>query len=261
MQNKTRIIVMGCGGSGGVPYAGNVWGACDPTNPKNYRTRPSILIEQGDTRVVVDTGPEFRIQMNRTGLRSDQLIHGVLYTHTHVDHTNGMDDLRTYWHRSGKVPVPVYGSEKTIKNLLKQFQYILVQEHPEYPVTAVPHVLPACELDINGMKIQHFEQIHGDITTTGYRVGDFAYSTDVNILPDAALDILKGVKTWVVGTHHDEIGSFNHAGFNQIKEWVNIIKPEMTYLTHLNAGADYQKLCDILPPNIRPAYDGLELFV
>lgn len=259
-ENKLRVIVMGCGGSGGVPYAGNVWGKCDPSNPKNSRMRPSIYLQQGDTRLVIDTGPDFRLQLNKTGIREDELLDAVLYTHAHCDHIVGLDDLRTFWYRSGKQPVPVYGSKEALDEITTRFNYAFFQSDDEYPATVQAHILPE-KLAIKGMEIHHFEQIHGKIKTTGYRVGDFAYSTDVNELPPESIASLQGVKTWIVGAFHNDEGSYNHAGFDKIREWVDAIKPEMTYLTHLTSGADYDELCRILPSNIRPAYDGMELWI
>lgn len=259
-NNKTRIVVMGCGGSGGVPYAGNVWRDCDPTNPKNLRTRPSIFVEKGETRVVIDTGPEFRIQINRTGIHADQTLDAVLYTHHHSDHIMGMDDLRTFWHRNSKTPVNVYATEETFKDLYKRFDYCFEAQSEEYPATVKANILTD-HLTIGSLDIETIEQIHGDMKTMAFRIGDFAYSTDVSVLPEASLEKLKGVKTWIVGAFHDDEGCYNHAGLNQIQEWVDIIKPEITYLTHLTAGVDYDAFCRRLPENIRPCYDGMELFI
>jgi phosphoribosyl 1,2-cyclic phosphate phosphodiesterase len=255
---KTKIIVMGCGGSGGVPYAGNVWGKCDPLNPKNHRTRPSVFIECGETRIVIDTGPDFRTQINKTGLADH--LDAVLYTHAHVDHILGIDDLRAFWFRAGKKPVPVYGTAETLLGLQTRFDYVFQTLHPSYPAIAEGHILPDV-LTIGSLTIKTFRQIHGDSTTQGFRIGDFAYSTDVNDLPEESLAALQGVKVWIVGSHSDEIGAFNHAGFNTIKKWADRLKVEKVFLTHLNAHADYDELNRILPLHIRPAYDGLEFIV
>jgi len=260
-MNKMRVVVMGCGGSGGVPYAGNVWGVCDPTNPKNARMRPSIYIEQDDTRIVIDTGPDFRLQLNRTGIKPDQLLNAVLYTHAHFDHVMGLDDLRTFWHRADKIPVPIYGSQETMAELSERFSYAVKELDPVYPATVAVNHLSDKPLRIGDLVIENIHQVHGHMSTTGFRIGDFAYSTDLNDMPPESLKKLKGIKTWIVGSFFNDEGSYNHAGFTKIKEWVEILKPEMTYLTHLTASADYETLCRILPDNIRPAYDGLELFI
>ncbi|MDB5477962.1 MAG: fold metallo-hydrolase [Alphaproteobacteria bacterium] len=258
MQNKMRVVVMGSGGSGGVPYAGNVWGKCDPANPKNNRTRPSIYVEKGETRVVIDTGPDFRTQINRIG--TVPTLDAVLYTHMHFDHTVGIDDLRAFYVRAGKIPVEVYAAQETLDELLKRFDYVLRMATPEYPPIAHGNLLPDM-LSVGELEIQSFDQVHGPMTTKGFRIGDFAYSTDVNELPPQSLEKLRGIKTWIVGTFPTDEGTYNHAGLSQIKEWVEILKPEMTYLTHLTSAGDYHDLCARLPDNIRPGYDGLELFI
>ena len=255
---KTKIIVMGCGGSGGVPYAGNVWGKCDPLNPKNHRTRPSIFIERGETRIVIDTGPDFRTQINKTGLADH--LDAVLYSHAHVDHILGIDDLRPFWFRAGKIPVPIYGTKETLDAMGQRFDYIFNMLNPSYPAIVEGHVLPEV-LTIGNLKIKTFKQIHGDGTTQGFRIDDFAYSTDINELPEESFKALEGIKIWIVGSHSDENGAFNHAGFNTIKKWADRLKPEKVFLTHLNAHADYDELNRILPLHIRPAFDGLELLI
>ncbi len=258
MQDKTRIVVMGCGGSGGVPYAGNVWGNCDPEQIKNHRLRPSLFVQKGDTNIVIDTGPDFRQQINRINVQG--LLAAVLFTHAHNDHIIGIDDIRAFFVRAGKTAIPVYGSEETLNDITRTFSYIFSELNPMYPPTATAHLLPET-LQIGGLTFTSFDQIHGRVRTKGFRIGDFAYCTDVNDLPVESLKKLKGIKTWIVGCYPSDEGQPNHAGFNKINEWIDILKPEMTYLTHLLASADYDTLCQTLPPHIRPAYDGMELFI
>jgi phosphoribosyl 1,2-cyclic phosphate phosphodiesterase len=258
MSNKlTKIVVMGCGGSGGVPYAGNFWGKCDPNNPKNHRMRPSLFIQRGDTKIAIDTGPDFRLQVNALGMK-EFLLDAVIYSHSHCDHINGIDDLRSFWFRGGKVPVNAYADSHTTKDLLKRFNYIFNQLDPQYPATVILNPLQS-HMKIGEVEITCFDQIHGEITTKGFRIGNFAYCTDVKKLPEESIKALQGIDTWIVGCHPTDEGAYNHAGFDEIKAWVDLLKPRMTYLTHLNAMADYDALCRELPENIRPAYDGLEL--
>lgn len=257
-NDKMRIVVMGSGGAGGVPYAGNVWGVCDPSEPKNHRTRASVYIEQNDTRLVIDTGPDFRTQINQVGLNG-ALLDGVLYSHAHYDHTHGIDDLRPFWWAGGKVPVPVYASEQTGAILMKKFDHAFVQLSPLFPPIAALHVLEPVQ-QIKGIEVISFDMLHADVVSTGYRVGNFAYCTDVLTLPEESLQKLEGIETWVVDCFVDaREGEKSHANLDQVMAWVDRLKPKMTYLTHLNASADYNALCARLPPHIRPAYDGLEI--
>lgn len=246
---------MGCGGSGGVPYAGNVWGICDPNNPKNRRTRPSIYVQRNDTKIVIDTGPEFRQQINATGHTGR--LDAVFYSHAHADHIAGIDDLRAIWHQGGKVQIPVYASNETISELIKRYDYVFETLNPLYPARLTTHELPK-KFTVGDLTIESFDQMHSYIPTKGFRIGDFGYSTDVSNLPEESLKALEGVKIWVVGAHAEDLAVEGHAGLNTIKEWVARIKPEMTYLTHLNALGDYDDLSNRLPSHIQPAYDGLE---
>lgn len=260
-----RVVIMGCGGSGGVPYAGNVWLDCDPENPKNFRTRPSLYVEYKGTRIVVDTGPEFRLQINKVGLTDDQLLDAVLYTHSHCDHIMGLDDLRTFWYRNNKTPINVYAENHTLVDLKRRFDYCFEWLHPNYPPMASGNIISYDAFEIKEfsgeMAIHPLRQIHGNMETTGFRIGDLAYCTDLNDMPQESLDRLKGIRTWIVGSFHNDAGCENHVGFDRIKEWVDYLKPEITYLTHLTAQADYDVLCSKLPQNIRPAYDGLEILL
>jgi len=258
MRDKMRVVIMGCGGSGGVPYTGNFWGECDPNNPKNRRTRPSVYVAKGDTRLVIDTTPEFRQQLNATGHTGK--LDAVLYTHAHADHIYGIDDLRALWFSQGKQRVPIYGSRETLAEISLRFGYAVEQNQPDYPAIIEARHLPE-SFTVGDLSIESFEQQHGPLTTNGFRIGDFGYSTDLHKLSEEGFEKLKGVKIWVVGVHSRAIGAYNHVGLDEMQEWVGRIKPEMTYLTHMNAFCDYDTLCRELPPHIRPAYDGLEFLL
>lgn len=255
-NNKTRFVIMGCGGSGGVPYAGNVWGHCNPDNPKNRRTRPSVYVANADTRIVIDTSPEFRTQLNATGHTGP--LDAVLYTHAHSDHIQGLDDLRSVYFARGKSPVPIYGTQRTLDKITRHFDYAVETRRPEYPAIVEKRVLPEPELKVGSLTIRSFDQHHGPVLTKGFRIGDFGYSTDLHAMSQDGFDALRGVKIWVVGVHSDAAGSFNHVGLDTMRQWVDRIKPDITYLTHLNAFCDYDALCRDLPLHIRPAHDGLE---
>src|SRR5688572_30615356 len=208
-NSKMRVVIMGCGGSGGVPYAGNIWGTCDPKNPKNYRTRPAVYVSKGDTSIVIDTPQEFRQQINATGHTGR--LDAVLYTHAHADHILGLDDLRAFWHAQGKMQIPIYGSEKTLNKITRHFDYAVEERRPNYPAIVERRVLPK-SLTIGDIHIDVFDQLHGVVTTQGFRIGDFGYSTDLNELSEEGFEKLKGVKIWVVGVHSHVKGAPNHVG-------------------------------------------------
>lgn len=254
-----RVRVLGCGNSVGVPATGGFWGECDPAEPKNRRSRASIFIQKNNTNVIVDTSPDLRSQLNQVAPVNH--IDGVIYTHSHSDHVHGIDDLRILW-KQMKKPIDIYGNQATIDELVHRFSYIFQGSSDGFfPLMMVPHTV-GDSLRIGDLAFRFFTQDHGTCETLGIRVGDFAYSVDMRNLDEHALHALEGVKTWVV----DGGGAWNennpvHASISQISHWVDRLKPEMTYLSVLSPSMDYNDLCARLPPNIRPAYDGLELEV
>ena len=255
-----RVTILGCGPSGGVPSIGGdqdtgYWGACNPKNPKNIRTRCSILVEDQNTKILVDTSPDMRQQFLRHSLCD---IDAVLFTHAHADHTHGIDDLRQVVRRKNG-PVDIYGDQETLSSIERRFHYLFTPTRPDVLGSkpwVVPHIVQP-QFSVCSVKIQSFEQDHGFSTTSlGYRFGDFAYSTDAVALDDKAFDCLKGVKIWVVDCLRLDPHP-THSWLQQTLEWVNRVKPERAYLTHLGQELDYDHLQTLLPENVQPAYDGL----
>jgi phosphoribosyl 1,2-cyclic phosphate phosphodiesterase len=254
---NAKVTVLGCGNSTGVPSIGNHWGDCDPNEPKNARTRSSIAVQHKDTTLVIDTGPDFRAQLNRENI---PLIDGVLYTHAHSDHVQGMDELRVMTFRN-KTLTPIYASQPTLDDLHKRFTYLFEGgSHDIYPSIvearlienfSTPHAL-------KDITFTPFEQDHGTVITTGYRFGNFGYSVDILRLDDAAVETLKGVDIWMVDCaaykHKDNAV---HANLETIFDLDKRIRPKQIYLSSLSLTMDYKTLCDELPDHIRPAFDGL----
>jgi len=250
-----KITILGCGSSGGVPLIGNVWGACDPNNPRNRRTRVSILVEQGDAALLVDTTPDMREQLLAAKV---QKITSVLYTHAHADHCHGIDDLRSVNWLTQK-PIPVYADAKTIGELKTRFPYIFrPQEEGHYFVPSITtHAIDGA-FTVDGVSVQPILQDHGYSTSLGFRFGDFAYSTDVHTLDDAAYAALEGVKIWVVDCVRESTHP-THSHLAQTLEWIERVKPQQAYLTHMSHHLDYATLSAKLPAGVFPAYDGLVL--
>lgn len=250
-----KITVLGCGASGGVPLIGNRWGDCDPNEPRNRRSRPSILVETAETSLLVDTGPDMRMQLLRENVTR---LDGVIYTHAHADHTHGIDDLRSVnW--MTRQPLPIFADAETLASLQQRFDYCFRSPAPNF---FLPSLLPE---EITGpwtfkdLHIQPFVQDHGFSTSLGFRFGDFAYSTDVKRLDEAAFAALEGVKLWIVDAASYEQDHPVHANLAQAMAWIERLKPERAFLTHMNQTMDYARLCAELPAHVRPAYDGLIL--
>ncbi len=245
-----KLTILGCGTSGGVPKIPEYWGACNPSNPKNRRRRASVLVEEGDTKLVIDTTPDFREQMLMAGLKS---LDGVFYTHDHADHVHGIDDLRGFFHTS-REKIPVYGDEETISIIKQRFDYIF-KSKDGYPAMCNAHILNGAK-KVGDIRMIPFEQGHGNSISLGYRFGDMAYSTDLNRLPETAIEVLKGVKVWVVDAlRYDPHPTHSH--LEQTLEWIDIVKPERAILTHMTWDMDYDTLKAQLPKGVEPAYDGM----
>lgn len=253
-----KVTILGCGGSGGVPLIGNVWGACDPTNPKNLRTCASILVEEGGKTLLVDTSPDMREQLLRAELRD---LDAILYTHAHADHTHGIDNIRSLNWLIGK-PVPIYADQATMDDLKLRFAYIFDDDRPAdarfYRPSVETHMIDATPLTFGPITVKAYPQPHGKITSMGFRFNDFAYSTDVATLTDEAFDVLRGVKVWVVDAIRER-AHHTHANVETALEWIARIKPERAYLTHMDQSLDYATLKARLPSHVEPCYDGLTI--
>lgn len=265
-----NVTILGCGSAAGVPVIGNNWGSCDPRNPKNNRTRVSLLIEEeeagaqsknGEKRgevLLFDTSPDMREQLLRVNAQN---VTAIFYTHAHADHTLGIDNIRSLNWLTGR-PMPLYADEETLCELRERFSYIFEQppETNRFVRPSVePHILRDGETLTRGsLRISSFRQTHGQIHSRGFRINDFAYSTDVNDLDDHAFEILKGVKAWVVGAIREK-PHHTHAHVERALEWIARVKPQRAYLTHMDSSLDYETLKAKLPPGVEPAYDGMVL--
>jgi len=253
-----KVTILGCGASAGVPTIGNNWGNCDPQNPKNRRRRSSIFIEYNNTKLLVDTSPDMREQLIDADISN---FDAIFYTHEHADHTHGIDDLRLIYYLNDQKPIPVYTDKRCMDELHQRFPYLFgIGNNPATPedFTAflTPHLIDMHPFTIDEIPIEPFLQDHGTITSLGFRIQDFAYSTDVVNLDETALKTLQGIKVWVVDCLR-MTPSKVHAHLEKTLQWINHIQPQYAYLTQMSKDLDYETLCNILPSNIRPAYDGL----
>ena len=248
-----KVTILGCGSSGGVPLIGGNWGSCDPQNPRNRRTRVSVLVEQGDTTLLVDTSPDMREQLLGCGLKK---LDAVLYTHSHADHCHGIDELRSInW--LTKKPMDVYADRATLEELTHRFSYIFQSPLTEhfYRPSVLSHEINGT-FSVGDVGVQPFFQEHGKIRSLGFRFGDLAYSTDVHAFDEAALEALRGVKIWIIDCVREEPHP-THLHLAKTLEYIEQIKPERAFLTHMSHSLDYETLMASLPVGIEPAYDGL----
>jgi phosphoribosyl 1,2-cyclic phosphate phosphodiesterase len=268
MPEATRIVatIMGCGSSGGVPRIGGNWGVCDPTNPKNRRSRCSLLIEgftEGSdqpTRIIVDTGCDLREQLLAAEV---DRVEAVLYTHEHADHTHGIDDLRVLAlnHRRR---VDVYFTAEAANRIVPSFAYCFTAPPGSgYPPILNQHLIEADEpLVIDGpggsITVLPFRQEHGDISSLGFRVGGFAYSCDLSGIPAESRATVSGLDTWVLDALRPAPHP-SHLSLSEALELVEEMTPRHAILTNLHIDLDYAQTDAMTPGNVRPAFDGLQI--
>ncbi len=254
-----RLTILGCGGAAGVPLIGDEWGACRRDDPRNRRRRASLLIEQGGTVLVVDTGPDLRLQFLDAGVKR---LDGILYTHAHADHTHGIDEIRAL-NRRQRAAIDAWAHPEVLDHLIRKFPYIF--DPPGVYKGDVAFYKPCltgrafawgAPFDAHGIPILPFRQDHGFSATAGFRFGDVAYSTDVVRLDDDAFEALRGVRTWIVGCLQYEEHP-THAHLERVLDWIGRVGPERAVLTHLSHRLDYEDLAARCPPGVVPAHDGL----
>jgi phosphoribosyl 1,2-cyclic phosphate phosphodiesterase len=254
-----RVTILGCGGSGGVPTVGNEWGSCNPSNPKNRRRRVSILVEGQGQTVIVDTSPDLREQLLAADIGN---LDAVLYTHDHADHSHGIDDLRFMRRDKGLPPIPCYGTDATMRSLAGRFSFAFEQSNSGSGILYKPYAemrIVDGPFRIGALEATPFRQDHGHGTwSTGYRIGNMAYSTDVVALPEEAWPVLDGLDLWVVDALRWEPHP-THTHFDQTLEWIARARPKHAVLTHMNHSMDYDEVRNRCPVGVEPGYDGLVL--
>ncbi len=261
-----EIIVLGCGGSGGTPLAGGHWGDCDPTEPKNTRTRASIAIRTAHTCVVIDTGPDFRAQTIREDLGK---IDAIIYSHAHADHINGIDDVRyaaikRRINGENEFTMPIYAASESMAQIQKSFEYMFkTSDDGLYYPLIKPNLFNSGDiLTINDLKIETFLQIHGSGASIGFKIGGIGYSTDVSDYNRDELARLSGIKTWIVdcgqyGQPNEQLTV--HPNLERVLKWNETVKADKLYLTHLTPRHDYKTINNNTPDYIECAYDELKI--
>ena len=266
------LTFLGTGTSMGVPTLGCDCAVCvsatppapdlPPPDPRNRRTRPSVLISwsasQPAHNVVIDTGPDFHAQAIRAGIRR---LDAVLYTHGHADHVLGMDDLRPL---SFRVPggLPLYADESTAATIERIFEYTF-RKHDRYSTSA--HVTlnrlastPGAEIDLFGVRFLRVPVTHGHQTVTGYRFGSAAYLTDLNEIPEESYPLLANLDVLIIDALRRQPHP-THSTLDNSIALVERIQPRRAFFTHMSHDLDHAATDAILPPHIRLAYDGLQI--
>lgn len=251
-----RIRILGCGTSSGVPRIGGDWGACDPADPRNRRSRASILIMSETTTILVDTGPDMRNQLLDACVGA---VDAVIWTHEHADHTHGLDDLRQLFHVRG-APIPGYGDTATLDVLRERFTYVFEGRYG-YPSTAEARELGRDQI-IGDIRVRTVDQPHGEIVSTGLRFEycgvSAGYSTDFHMLTEDMADLFTGLDLWIVDALRRKPHP-THAALDDTLGWIARLAPARAILTHMDQSMDYATLAAELPAGVVPGHDGLEV--
>lgn len=250
-----KLVMLGAGTSTGVPRIGNDWGLCDPREPRNRRTRASIIVEgSSGSRLLVDTSTDLRHQLLATGI---DRIDAVFWTHDHADHCHGIDDLRAF-RMARHHPLPGYAASETVRRLRQRFGYIFAGQHG-YPTI--------CELDnldrvrmVGGVGVGHCQMPHGPAESTAFRFEDggksIGYATDLSEITGEMVALFDRVDILVVDCLRRNPHP-THAHLAMSLELIEACRARRGVLTHLDKSMDYRTLCDELPGHVEPGYDGM----
>lgn len=252
-----RLTILGTGTSFGVPQIGCDCATCTSTDPRDVRTRTAAVVEAGGRRILIDSPPELRLQLVRAGIPS---VDAVLYTHDHADHTHGIDDLRGL-SGSGRATLPIYGPADALGRMQRKFDYIFDPTVRPIPGSSRPSVLvepldAGRPVTVAGIPVLPLAFEHGPSVVFGYRFGPVAYVTDVKRVPPQAVRALAGLEVLVLNAlwyrEHP-----THLSIPEAVETARAIGARRTWLTHLTHETRHADLERDLPPEVRPAWDGL----
>lgn len=251
-----------------MPRADGEWGACDPADPRNRRSRCSLLARRKadvgggeETTVLIDTSPDLRLQTAAAGATR---IDAVLLTHDHADQAHGIDDLRAFFIRHRR-RIPLHADADTRRTLQRRFDYIF-ESQGGYPAICDLHPLPphgerwAVDGPSGPVPIESFPVDHGVVSCAGFRLGPVGYAPDVVRMPGAAMQALEGVEVLIVDALRDRPHP-THAHLALTLEWIAAIRPRRAILTNMHIDLDFAELSARLPAGVEPAYDGLRFEV
>ena len=251
-----KITFLGTGTSQGIPVIGSDHPVSFSKDLKDKRLRSSILIEYKNLHFTIDCGPDFRQQMLRVNCKK---LDGIIFTHEHADHTTGIDDVRPFFFRQGKIPI--FLNERVLRSLENRFAYIFdpKYKYPGAPDFEVNTIEKNKNFYISDLEITPIESMHLKLPVFGYRIKNFAYLTDVKTISDEELKKLKGLDTLVINALRFEPHP-SHLNVEEAIEIIDQIKPKNTFFTHISHNMGFhEEVCKKLPKNVTLAYDGLVL--
>lgn len=248
-----KVVFLGTGTSTGVPIIGCNCNICQSGDPRDQRLRSSIYIEVQNKKIVIDTGPDFRIQMLSNQLTD---VDAVVFTHNHKDHTAGLDDIRPI-NFLQKKKVDVYAEEYVQKTLKMEFPYIFNdQDYPGVPQINL-YTIDEQPFKIDDVLLTPIRVIHKKLPVLGFRIHDFTYITDANFISDEEIEKIKGTKVFVINALRNE-PHYSHFSLSEALEVIEKVQPERAYLTHIGHNMGFfDEVQANLPKNVFLSYDGL----
>ncbi|MCA1741201.1 MAG: MBL fold metallo-hydrolase [Bacteroidales bacterium] len=250
-----KITFLGTGTSQGVPVIACECAICKSSDPMDKRLRAALLVETSSNIIVIDAGPDFRQQMLNSKVKK---LDAILITHEHKDHIAGMDDLRAFNHKS-QAAIDIYAEERVLSAVRKEYAYVFSENH--YP--GVPrmelHIIDDFNLGINGDIITPLRVFHYRLPIFGFRIGDMAYITDANYIPEETKEKLIGVKYLVINALRKE-KHISHYSLDEALELIREVSPRKAYITHIgHQMGKHEEVNRELPGNVTLAWDGLEV--
>lgn len=286
-KQRVRLTIMGTGTSVGVPVVGCDCVVCQSTNPRNQRLRSGVLVQTPEGEFVIDTGPEMRLQLLRSGAN---LVRAAIFTHAHADHILGLDDLRIFSFRveheaveaarlvasqegrpfdeelflkSHPVAIPLFCEEPVEQGLRQVFEYAFTDPAKHSHRFAAPRlrfvrIAPGVAFDVLGIRILPIRLKHGELPILGFRIGNVAFCTDVSTIPPESRELLLGLDVLII----DALRYAPHPTHLSVDGALKVIRqlqPRQAFLTHMSHELDYETLCNDLPDHVQPAWDGLQI--
>ncbi len=251
-----KITFLGTGTSAGIPVIGCKCTVCHSLDPRNQRTRASVLVTWEGRNILIDTSTDFRAQALREQIAQ---IDAILYTHSHADHILGLDDIRPYnfWQHGA---IPIYGRHETLSHIRQAFPYIFESSSALSMIPQVEDREISGPFSLNGLSVFPIPVLHGPQEIFGYRLGDFAYITDFKTIPENSMSQLHGLDVLVL----DALRRKPHPTHSNLENSISVIeqlKPRRAFFTHMGHDLEHQATEDLLPPHIRLAFDGLSVEV
>ncbi len=255
-MSTLRVTFLGTGTSQGVPIIGCPCMVCQSTDERDKRLRTSILVESETTHVVIDSGPDFRQQMLRAGVKK---LDGLIFTHSHKDHVAGMDDIRAYNYLHQK-PVDVYANLATQKVLAREFEYVFNgDKYPGIPEVNMHQIEAGQTFAIGDITFEAIEVMHYKMPVLGFRIGRFTYITDANFISESSMQQLRGTEVLVLNALRRE-KHVSHFSLSEAIQKAGEIGARQTYFTHASHQlGKHHDVSNELPEAIALAYDGLVL--